>query len=131
MNAVSDQERAAFAAVDEALHSYPLRPAPAGLARGVLARLRVPPTPPRFRLAWLDYALSLLGAGMAALALLLWRMVTPQMLARYQAEMGLMLARSQTMGGGLWLVLAAAGALAAFGALLFAALVFSRGAARR
>jgi hypothetical protein len=131
MKPVSDEERAAYATVDEALHSYPLRPAPAGLARRVLARLPARLAPPRFRLAWLDYALSLLGAGMAGLALLLWHLVTPPMLARFQAELGLMLARSQTIGGGLWLGLAATGALAALGALLFAALVFSQAAPRR
>jgi hypothetical protein len=42
-----------------------------------------------------------------------------------------MLARSQTIGGGLWLGLAAAGALAALGALLFAALMFGQAAPRR
>lgn len=131
MNPANDDERAAFAAVDDALHSYPLRPAPPGLARAVRARLPQRAGAPRFRVAWLDYALSLLGACMAGLALALWRLVTPQMWGRLQTEAGLLLTRAQAGGGALWLTLAALGGLAALGFLLLAAAVFARPGLRR
>jgi hypothetical protein len=119
-------ERAAYAAVDEALRSYPLRPAPPGLARAVRARLPARAGKPRFRLAWLDYALSLLGAGMAGLALLLWQQVTPVMWAEFQLEMGLLLSRTAAGGGGLWMALAAGAGLAALGLLVVGTVVFGR-----
>jgi hypothetical protein len=118
--------RAADAALEEALRSYPLRPAPPGLARAVRARLTARGERPHFRLAWLDYALSVLGACMAGLALLLWQRVTPVLWAQFQMEMGLLLSRAQAGGGALWMALAVLGGMAAVGLLAVGAAVFGR-----
>jgi hypothetical protein len=126
MSSEQEAERAAYAAVDGALRSYPLRPAPPGLARAVRARLPARARAPRFRLAWLDYALSVLGACMAGLTLLLWQGVTPVMWAQFQMEMGLLLSRWQAGGGALWMALAAGGGMAALGLLAVGAVVFRR-----
>jgi hypothetical protein len=126
MSTEQDAERAAYATVDEALRSFPLAPAPPGLARAVRARLPAGGRRPRFRLAWLDYALSVLGAGMAGLALVLWQGVTPRMWAQFQVELGLLLSRAQAGGGALWMGLAVAGGLAALGLLALGAAVFGR-----
>jgi hypothetical protein len=58
------------AAVDEALRAYPLTPAPQTLAPAVMTRIRTLSPAPRFRMGWLDYALSLFAAVMVGLALL-------------------------------------------------------------
>ena len=87
MSTLPHRERARDAAVDDALRTYPLRPAPASLAPRVMARLRALPAPPRFRLAWLDYALCLLATLMAAVALTFWRFVTPEALQRAQERL--------------------------------------------
>jgi hypothetical protein len=79
--------RSLDAAVDEALRSYPLRPTPAGLAPRVMARLRALPAPPRFRLSWIDYALSLLAMVMGVVALSFWQFVTPESLLRTQERL--------------------------------------------
>src|SRR4051794_20892125 len=74
-------EQRAMAAVDDALRSFPLQPAPASLAPAVLAELRSPayaPTArPVFRLSWMDFALSGFVALMLALVLLLSGWLTP------------------------------------------------------
>src|SRR6266851_2369296 len=74
-------ERAAIAAVDEALRSFPLQPAPPGLAPAVLAELRSPERAraarPVFRLSWMDFALSGFAALMLALVLLMSGWLTP------------------------------------------------------
>ncbi len=75
-----------MAAVDDALRTYPLTPAPASLRPGVVTRLRALAPAPRFRLQFLDYAISLFGAGMLGLAVILWRFITPQMAAHAQLE---------------------------------------------
>ena len=77
---------AMWAAVDDALRTAPLAPAPASLRSGVAARLRVLAPAPRFRLQFLDYAISLFGAGMLGLAALLWQSITPRMAAHAQLE---------------------------------------------
>ena len=78
------------AAIEEALRDAPLEAAPAGLYQAVMqqvstqarAPLALSPSSqsnrlatveqPRFRLSWLDLALSLFGAGMLALTGILW-----------------------------------------------------------
>ena len=70
----SDAERAAYAEVDAALRSAPLRPAPGDLVQATLARVRRSARPP-FRLKWIDLALGAFGAVMAALALAAWGIV--------------------------------------------------------
>src|SRR5215470_9951719 len=91
MNLPTDDERAVYAAVDEALRTAPLRPAPLGLAPAVLAALRAPENAqaarPVFRLGWMDYALSGFAALMLAFALLLLGGLSPQALAPLQATL--------------------------------------------
>src|SRR3981081_4359937 len=74
-------ERAAYAAVDQALRSFPLQPAPPGLSIAVMAALRAPDRAavarPVFRLSWIDFALSGFAALMLALVLLLSGWLTP------------------------------------------------------
>jgi len=74
-----------MAVVDDALRTYPLAPAPASLRPRVMTRIRALAAP-RFGLQFLDYAVSLFGAGMAGLALALWQSVTPQMAAHAQLQ---------------------------------------------
>ena len=81
-------DREAFALVDDALRTGPLSPPPPTLAPAVLARVRaLRPAPlPRFRLAWIDYAVSLFATGMVALAFLLWKSITPQMMMQAKLQ---------------------------------------------
>jgi hypothetical protein len=115
-------ERAAYAAVDEALRTQPLRPAPPELAGLVMAQLNGPgraaAARPVFRLGWMDYALPAFASLMAALALLLLRRMTPEFAARLWAQ----LAASQA-NGLVWL-LALGGLLLAGGLVAVAVLVF-------
>lgn len=65
------------AAVDDALRTYPLAPAPGTLRLRVMARLQTSAAPLRFRLQFLDYAVSLFGALMVGLALMFWQTLSP------------------------------------------------------
>jgi hypothetical protein len=129
MNPTPEADRMAEAAVDDALRTYPLAPAPRALAPGVMAAIaahqRV--ARPPFRLSWIDFALSGFGAGMALLALLLWRWFTTPSgwLVASQLVVGLQLAQVPQWAG--LIVLAH---LAAFGALGLAAALFARDARR-
>lgn len=76
MDELTDADRTAYAAVDDALRTYPLQAAPPGLFLSVLRRLPRRQPAPRFRPAWLDYAISLFAASMASLAGLIW-LTTP------------------------------------------------------
>jgi len=82
MSTAPDHEQTARTIIDDALRTYPLRPAPANLAPRVMARLRALPAPPRFRLGWLDYALCLVATLMAAVVLAFWMLVPPEALKR-------------------------------------------------
>ena len=120
-------ERAAYAAVDEALRTHPLRPAPAELAVLVMARLRAPDRAaaarPAFRLNWIDYALSTFASLMAALALLLWRRVTPEFATRLWIQLAAPVLQANQL---VWL-LTLAGLCLASGLLALAVLVFRPG----
>jgi hypothetical protein len=126
MTDLSDSERAAYAAVDQALRAQPLRPAPRGLAPGVMARLRRLRPRPSFRLAWLDLALSALAGGMALLLLLAWRLVTPQALAHAQNELWLIAVLADPAQVGVWAVTLAGVAGLGAGLLVGLAVLFSR-----
>ena len=115
-------------AIDNALRTYPLAPVPATLAPGVMARIRAVAPAPRFRLAWVDYALSLFATGMAGLGLLFWQSITPQMAARMQLQWLLFLQRS---GWQTWVGVFAGGLALGVGALLLAAQVFAQTSALR
>src|SRR3972149_561596 len=91
MSELTDRDRAAFAAVDDALRAYPLASAPPNLLPAVMARVRVQSPVPRFRLAWIDYAVSLFAAIMAGLVILLWQSIPPQVIAQAQVELALFL----------------------------------------
>ena len=113
--------------VDEALRTYPLKAAPATLAPRVAARLRRLGTgalspAPRFRLMWMDYAISLFAAGMLGLALFGWQLLTPQMLLQLQFQ-ALLIAQHVGLVGGAAL---AGGLLLAGGACAAAALILVR-----
>ena len=122
-------ERAAYAAVDEALRTQPLRPPPPELAGLVMAQLtgpgRAAAARPVFRLGWIDYALPAFASLMAALALLLLRRVTPE----FAARVGVQLAAPAAQANGLVWLLALGGLLLAGGLLAVAVLVFRPGSA--
>ena len=117
------EERAA--AVDDALSSFLLQPAPPGLAPGIMTALRLPEQAraalPVFRLSWIDFALSGFAALMLALVLLLSGWLTPTA-ARLQAMAAGPLFQSDVL---VW-ALALAGLVATGGLLLVAGLVFAR-----
>jgi hypothetical protein len=120
---VPPEERAVYAAVDEALRTQPLRPAP-DLSGLVMARITTGPARaaarPVFRLSWMDYAISGFAGLMVMLALLIWRRITPEfaMLVWNQVSGPAVLAN--------WLVwvLALAGLLMALGLVALGVLVF-------
>ena len=73
MDSLNDRERLVDAAIEDAFHTYPLEPAPAGLMHAVMRRIEITKPLPRFHLHWLDFAISLFFAGMSGLVLLLTR----------------------------------------------------------
>jgi hypothetical protein len=117
-------ERAAYAAVDEALRTQPLQPAPPALGGLVMAQLsgpgRAAAARPVFRLGWIDYALPAFAGLMAALALVLVRRVTPE----FAARLGAQLAGPAALANGLVWLLALGGLLLAGGMEAVAVVVF-------
>jgi hypothetical protein len=75
-------DRAAFAAVDDALRNYPVIAPPPTFAPAVMARVRALAPAPRFQLAWIDYALALFGAGMVGLVAILCQTIPPEIATR-------------------------------------------------
>lgn len=63
--------------VEDALRTFPQAEPPPNLSPAVMARVRGLAPAPRFRLAWLDYALALFVAAMGGVALALWQSVPP------------------------------------------------------
>lgn len=120
---MNDREDAALEAVEDALRTYPLTPAPPTLSQAVMARVRALAPAPRFRLQWIDYAISAFAAGMMGLALSLWQSITPQMAARAQFQVLLWMQHS---GFQWWAGTLLAGLVLAGGALMLAALVLAR-----
>ncbi len=71
---LAEAERAAYAQVDAALRTYPLAPTPRALRANVMAAVAAWPRAtarPRFRLGWIDLALTLFLSGMLAVLLLI------------------------------------------------------------
>jgi predicted anti-sigma-YlaC factor YlaD len=66
-------ELARLQAVAAALETWPLVMEPAQFTAQVMARVRPRPAQPRFRLRWSDLLVSVVGAGLAVAAILLWR----------------------------------------------------------
>ena len=114
-------ERARYAAVDDALRSFPLQPAPPGLAPAVLAVLPAPMARPVFHLSWMDFALSGLVALRLALVLLLSGWLTP-MAGRLETLVAGPLFQTDALVWGL----AMAGLVVTAGLLLIAGFVFRR-----
>lgn len=130
MNEWTDQDHAAFAVedplqreVDEALRTYPLNSAPPTLAPRVMARIRALTPAPRFRLAWIDYAISLFVTGMGALIFILWQAIPPLEAVRARMQVSFVLMHIPT--GLLWPALLG-GVIAMGAALLAAGIVFAR-----
>ena len=73
--------------VEEALRTYPFVPAPAALRLNVMKRIRTTAPVLRFRLTWLDYAMSLFATVMAATPFIVWQFITPQMIVTAQVEL--------------------------------------------
>lgn len=74
MNPPTYTEQAAYAAIDDALQTFPLAEAPDALLPAIMERIQTIPQIPGFRLTWFDYAISLFGAGMVGAVLLLWQL---------------------------------------------------------
>lgn len=73
MDHLTDRDHAAYAAVNDALRTYPLEPSPPGILPAVMGRIEGhKPAPEPFHLAWIDYAVSIFAAGMSVLVLLVW-----------------------------------------------------------
>jgi hypothetical protein len=111
--------------IDDALRTYPLKPAPRTLLPGVVASIAAYPrgARPPFRVPWLDIALSAFGAGMALLALLLGRwLLAPSggWPVTTRLIVGLQLAQVPQWAGLILLAL-----VAALGALALAAALFN------
>jgi len=109
--------------VDDALRTYPLAPAPPTLVPQVRARLHMLAPAPRFRLYWLDYALSLFAAGMVALVSWVWQAITPLMAQELRIEVLLWTQRAGPIG----LAAVLSGLTLAVGALGLAAVILTRG----
>ena len=86
-----------FAAVDDALQSYPLAPVPAHLHPSIMAQIRATPQVPPFRLAWLDYALSLFAASMTAVIIWLLQTIPAQLSLNLQQDLSLFLPTDITL----------------------------------
>jgi hypothetical protein len=119
-----ERERAAWAAVDDALRAYPLAEPPTHLKASVMRRLsalaRQPARAPRprFQLQWIDLALSTFSAGMLIVCLVGWRLLP--------ADQALMLAGQFQLEAALtaqYLQLPMAGPLIALGLVLAAVLL--------
>jgi len=109
--------------VDDALRTYPLAPEPPTLVPQVRARLHSLSPAPRFRLYWLDYALSLFAAGMVALVSWMWQAMTPLMAQELRIEVLLWTQRAGPIG----LAAVLSGLTLAVGALGLAAVILTRG----
>src|SRR5262245_25601063 len=95
MNPEIDHEQDVDQAIDDALRTYPLAPAPPSITLNVMARLRnLPPEArPRFRLGWFDYAMGLFTTSLAGVGFVLWQSIPPLLVARLQVEWLILLQR--------------------------------------
>ena len=123
MSELTDCDRAAYAAVDDALRAYPLASVPPTLAPAVMARVRVLSPTPRFRLEWIDYALSLFAAGMVGLGLVIWQSISPQLVLDMQTLLSDLLLYPDLR---MWIMALLGGVALAACALALAALVFAQ-----
>lgn len=123
MSKLTYDDPTAYALVDEALYTYPLAPVPSNFLPLVMARIQTLGPRPRFRLNWLDYAVSLFVAGMIGLVILLPWSIPPQVGVRLQIQFWLL----QQYFSSAYLWLALSGGLVLFAMILFsAAILFER-----
>jgi hypothetical protein len=85
---IGDRDSTSYDVVDDALSTYPLEPAPEKIFPAVMGQIRAQGSVPRFRLFWLDYALSGFLAGMIGLGVYLGQSITvsPHWTARVQVR---------------------------------------------
>jgi hypothetical protein len=117
MGEFTNNEATAYAAVEEALSTYPLAPVPANFLPSVMAQIQGLEPVPSFRLNWLDYGVSLFVAGMAGLIILLPRSMPPQMGMQLQVQLWLL--QQYLSFAYFWLVLL--GGLGLFVLMIFSA----------
>jgi hypothetical protein len=87
MTSAFENDQKIHAVLEDALHTYPIIPAPAGFSEMVIGNVRASAPIPQFRLSWIDYALTFFFTIMIALTLVLWQLVPVQwiMQVRFQA----------------------------------------------
>ena len=108
--------------IEDALHTYPLWPAPPTLAPAVMARVRALAPLPRFRLSWVDGLVSFFIAGMTGLAFLIWQLLPPQLALQTRLQFMYLLQRvnltvlqGALLGGAALAMLAVLTAVVVFG----------------
>jgi hypothetical protein len=109
--------------IEDALSTYPMAAVPPGLSAAVMAQVRALSLKPRFRLSWMDYAVSLFVSGMASLFLLVWQLLPPNLTARLRLQ--LLLTERFLEINSLWPIIVV-GIVLAVAALIVAALLFAR-----
>jgi hypothetical protein len=87
MTSTSEHDRKVHSELEDALQTYPLISAPANFSISVMKNVRASASKPKFRLSWIDYALTFFGTSMVGLVLFLWQFIPTQwyMLVRFQA----------------------------------------------
>ena len=128
MTELTEHDRAAYAAVDDALHTYPPAPVPPTLAPAVMARVHALSPAPHFRLEWIDYALSLFAAGMVGLGLTFWKPISTQLAVEAQGQFIDLLQYPDIRT---WMATFFVGLALAVGTLMLAALIFAQTSASR
>jgi hypothetical protein len=107
--------------LEDALRTFPQAAPPPDLARAVMARIRRLAPAPRFRLAWLDYALAFFMAAMGGVAVTLWRSIPATTAQIAESRIGVLIVRlgpaalGATLLSGLAFVLVALAAAAWLG----------------
>lgn len=91
MSQITDHQPEPLAIVDDALQTYPLAPLPPHLHASIMAQIRTTPQLPPFRLAWLDYALSLFAACMTAVIIWLLQMMPAELTLNFPQNLSLLL----------------------------------------
>jgi hypothetical protein len=85
MSEITQHERV----VEDALRTDPLKPAPPDLLPKVMAQVRTQSHVPRFRLGWIDWAVTLFVACMSGLVFVVVNSVPPEVAAYIESELAL------------------------------------------
>lgn len=86
MNAHGREDPQAWDEIERILSAEPLEPLPSGFHARLMERVQSQPAWPRFRVTWLDLAVSLFAAGMMGLLLLLFELLPSQVVTRLGQE---------------------------------------------